>query len=892
MKRSLLKSIVLGVLQHIIAACIFIIFAFLLFNSYLTVESMAGKKTYKLDPLNAESQFEDSDLFRDIFQTTVSNVTKLVVIRNQVETDGVFDPGKQIDVTAFASRKSEKANCNITAVYELDDLIRWGKVGVFYNNRVMSLSEFVNYFGPVYDSRYFGLDEEGELYFKGFSAENNGEALEKSFDKVAYVLSTYPQEKLEDMVFSYILSKNGKHISLSREEDGSFSVNIHFLSCKYPSLSGEKHIISLADNWLDYFILQENVEEAITTLTENYEIYKDYHELYVTDNSNVSYAVRMMTSEGLRTYSNVPEIENYADNALSDYFGEFNRYMVYYPDSLEFIGNSNLDESDIFNLIQEFDYVYPETTHIWVGVDTQYPIEGDDFFHANHIYSLIVPNIRLILAGLVVMLLGWIALTIYFSVVTGTVYLEDGTVVHHMNRFDRVWTEVYLLIWGGAVYLVYHVFLYLRAVAEQVYISHQQFANLTKNLWTEYGYYAFAGFMLSLLFAVLWYSFVRRLKSLNFWRNSFCHWIYVSALRMLDYILNHKSSAVSVLLPYNLFLLINFMTLVVAFLLRERAVFMVICLLFLVVMDGITGVILFKQNAEKLEIIEAVQRIRDGEVDYKVDISGFQGANRDIGDAVNNIGDGLGKALRTSIKDEQLKADLITNVSHDIKTPLTSIISYVDLLKRLKIQESPAKEYIEVLDSKSQRLKQLTDDLVEVSKISSGNITLNMEVLNLSELIQQALGEFCEKLEEAALSVVVSGGSEKTFIYADSRRMWRVIENLFNNICKYSMENTRVFVDLSVEERRVNLSLKNISRRQMDIQADDLTERFIRGDSSRSTEGSGLGLSIAKSLTQAQGGIFEIQLEGDMFKVFLSFELVDELPKDPEQDHLQETELK
>ena len=220
-----------------------------------------------------------------------------------------------------------------------------------------------------------------------------------------------------------------------------------------------------------------------------------------------------------------------------------------------------------------------------------------------------------------------------------------------------------------------------------------------------------------------------------------------------------------------------------------------------------------------------------------------------------------------------LRYDVITNVSHDIKTPLTSIISYVDLLKRLKIQESPAKEYIEVLDSKSQRLKQLTDDLVEVSKISSGNITLNMEILNLSELIQQTLGEFCEKLEEAGLTVVVNASNPKAYIYADSRRMWRVIENLFNNVCKYSMENTRVFVDLSVAENRVNLSIKNTSRRQMDIQAGDLTERFIRGDSSRSTEGSGLGLSIAKSLTQAQGGTFEIQLEGDLFKVYLSFEL-------------------
>jgi len=161
---------------------------------------------------------------------------------------------------------------------------------------------------------------------------------------------------------------------------------------------------------------------------------------------------------------------------------------------------------------------------------------------------------------------------------------------------------------------------------------------------------------------------------------------------------------------------------------------------------------------------------------------------------------------------------------------------------------------------------------VEASKISSGNIILNMEKLNLTELIHQTIGEFYEKLEDSSLTVVFTGESRAAYIYADSRRMWRVIENLFNNICKYSMENTRVYVDLDAGEDKITLSLKNISKSQMSISPDDLTERFIRGDSSRSTEGSGLGLSIAKSLTQAQGGTFQIQLDADLFKVVLEFD--------------------
>ena len=215
------------------------------------------------------------------------------------------------------------------------------------------------------------------------------------------------------------------------------------------------------------------------------------------------------------------------------------------------------------------------------------------------------------------------------------------------------------------------------------------------------------------------------------------------------------------------------------------------------------------------------------------------------------------------------------NVSHDIKTPLTSIISYVDLLKRLDIRDEPARDYIEVLDSKSQRLKQLTDDLVEASKLSSGNIEFQMERLNLTELINQAIGELSESMSDKGLQIIFEDKNEPAYIYADSRRMWRVMENLFNNVYKYAMENTRVYIDLEREEQEkgtvVVTSIKNISERQMNIKANDLTERFIRGDSSRTTEGSGLGLYITKNLINGQNGEFDIRLDGDLFKAVMKF---------------------
>ena len=231
------------------------------------------------------------------------------------------------------------------------------------------------------------------------------------------------------------------------------------------------------------------------------------------------------------------------------------------------------------------------------------------------------------------------------------------------------------------------------------------------------------------------------------------------------------------------------------------------------------------------------------------------------------------------MKDERMKADLITNVSHDIKTPLTSIINYVDLIKRENVENPKVQEYIEILDIKSQRLKQLTDDLVEASKISSGNIILKWEAINLVELLNQSIGEFSDKFEEKKLTPIIRSTKSALMIEADSRRIWRVIENLFNNIFKYALSGTRVYIDLQETnidtEKQVILSILNISANPIKVDTEELTERFIRGDESRTTEGSGLGLSIAKNLTEVQKGKFEIFVDGDLFKVVLAFPLIE-----------------
>ena len=233
--------------------------------------------------------------------------------------------------------------------------------------------------------------------------------------------------------------------------------------------------------------------------------------------------------------------------------------------------------------------------------------------------------------------------------------------------------------------------------------------------------------------------------------------------------------------------------------------------------------------------------------------------------------DGLETALAEQVKSERLKADLITNVSHDIKTPLTSIINYVDLIKREKPQDPTIQKYLEVLDQKSQRLKTLTEDLVEASRASSGNIKLDMANIDIVELVQQTNGEFEEKYAIRHLDIVTTLPNEVILIEADGRRLWRVLENLYNNAFKYAMEGTRVYVGIEDRDSEVVFSIKNVSATPLNISPDELTERFVRGDTSRTTEGSGLGLSIAKDLTQLQGGRFEITIDGDLFKAELTF---------------------
>ena len=288
----------------------------------------------------------------------------------------------------------------------------------------------------------------------------------------------------------------------------------------------------------------------------------------------------------------------------------------------------------------------------------------------------------------------------------------------------------------------------------------------------------------------------------------------------------------------------------------------------------ITGRFVFLTATSLKTIKTGAEHIAAGELDYRIDEKGMYHDIKEHAETLNNIGKGLSAAVDEKMKSERMKTALITNVSHDIKTPLTSIISYVDLLQKEELDNNNAGEYIKVLERQSQRLRRLIDDLTEASKTSTGNIDLDISPCDAGVMMSQLMGEYKEKAERAELLMIIDIPNEPVMIMADGRRLWRVLDNLMNNICKYSLPGSRVYQNLAVENGKAVLTYRNISKYELDISPDELTGRFVRGDSSRHTEGSGLGLSIAEDLTKLQGGTFRIDTDGDLFKVTLTFDTI------------------
>ena len=268
------------------------------------------------------------------------------------------------------------------------------------------------------------------------------------------------------------------------------------------------------------------------------------------------------------------------------------------------------------------------------------------------------------------------------------------------------------------------------------------------------------------------------------------------------------------------------------------------------------------------------EKLADGNLDYRIRTKWMAWDLKKHGDNLNRISEGMHLAVEERLKSERFKTELITNVSHDIKTPLTSIINYVDLIKKEHLQNEKAAEYVEILDRQSKRLKKLIEDLVEASKVSTGNVSVDMQKTSVGVMLTQAAGEYEDRINARNLELVLNQPEEEIFILADGRQLWRVFDNLLSNICKYAMSGTRVYLNLERADGKAVVTFRNISAYALNLSSEELMERFTRGDRSRHTEGSGLGLSIAKSLTELQNGEMNVYTDGDLFKVVLLFEQI------------------
>ena len=369
----------------------------------------------------------------------------------------------------------------------------------------------------------------------------------------------------------------------------------------------------------------------------------------------------------------------------------------------------------------------------------------------------------------------------------------------------------------------------------------------------------------------LWVSTtIRRLKAKQFIRSfltyKICRWIVVTTKKLFRKVTDKQNTNRKITIIYWGFVCIS--------VILACTIWSGIGFLILIAFWGWVYYKLVQYNKKIQKINEALKNIYNGNPNVKLNEEELEGTLKIMAKYINDIAGGFTNAIEQSLKSERLKTELITNVSHDIKTPLTSIINYVDLLKKQEINNAQIEQYIAVLDKKSQRLKKLIEDLVEASKVSSGNVKLNIETINLKELLNQTIGEFEDKLEKKNLKIEMDLPNENVLIKADNRYLYRVIENVFSNVSKYALEGSRVYIKLYKNSNDVNLEIKNISKDKLNISAEELMQRFVRGDKSRYTEGSGLGLSIAESLTELQGGKFKIYIDGDLFKVELKWKLI------------------
>lgn len=600
-----------------------------------------------------------------------------------------------------------------------------------------------------------------------------------------------------------------------------------------------------------YSSLLDLSREVLNSLGEYYTV---YYRL-IANPSNLYFKVQYDKDNRKRmVYTNAGDMDLSQLRSLG-------RYCYLSSDSIIIETNLNRIPQNITVAMEQNDIYEATSYYVMVAVDTSYAAD-DAYSEANDAYRQLRSRFLEGLFGLGVGIIGCLVTLYYLILVAG--YKTEERTNPYLHGFDMITTESCILLTG--VCTMFMLFLGEKIGYRLVHLL------VSESAW-EYSERMMRAVIIYACCVISAFSLLRRYKARRLWENSMlCHFT-----ENLSQYFAHNTFSRRLACLYSAFVAAQVgVVVVIAFLVRFRGSSVVKSVIVtlaagLIGLDYLVFNRLFWNARQRDRITDTVARIAGGDTSYQMSLENLNGKELEVAKMLNSIGVGLERALQEQLKSERLKADLITNVSHDIKTPLTSIINYVDLIKRENIQNEKIQGYLDVLEQKSQRLKTLTEDLVEASKVSSGNVKLDMARIDLVEMIWQTNGEFEEKFAIRHLELIANLPNEAIIIEADGRHLWRVLENLYNNAFKYAMERSRVYTEIVRDEEMVYFTIKNVSESPLNINPDELTERFVRGDVSRTTEGSGLGLSIAKSLTELQGGVFEIVIDGDLYKVRIGF---------------------
>ena len=848
----------------------------MLITNLLSLMNLAGSTDLPSLWTMSQQPFEESQEFNYMVENYMDDVLTQIRLENLFETDGMMNRNKEIDVMEYS--KNDTANGeNVSGIaYSLEELINWGE---------------------DFDSA------ESDNY-----AKNSVIVCQKPEGTYEYYYTSDFMTRVESGVFDIIMQdgsdvdgflqelQNGKYTSSGfyNFDIVDMEGNILYTDCwNFGSALIEKYAPQGAENLLQVVNISPRLNGKLSVIYDDLaytlgNIYSDYQNYQMgfehleEGNTNFTYIYANNDTKKVVTnktsYENYAELEKNVQNLISE---KDVKYMVIYPKLKDFNSNMNVSKSDKWEKLRSYSSEKKWNSVFAVAVDTTYTIQ-DQFYQNKVAYDNNIPYFKGTTWLLVLSIILFLGATIWLTLEAGRT-AEDEEL--HLNGFDHWKTEIAAVLivliwivgsyigihfWNGNIYTMindiptylkdggtYFEYYYARGMdvssaymSASLYLPSLSIAELAEIYF--YGVFTLGCFFMGYV------SLIKRIKGRNLWKNSLLRVIVRFIYKIYD---NRKKTTKTVLLLCGFFLVQG-----IAVLFRNGVTMLLVLLadvgVFYVVLNGL----LLKEKLKK-----GIEEIALGNMEYQIPLQGLRGENLKLAEMINGIANGFHMAVEEAMKNERLKTDLITNVSHDIKTPLTSIINYVAILKQSDIEDPKIQGYLDILEAKAQRLKTLTEDVVEASKVSSGNISLEYMDVDLVEMIQQTEGEMAEKFEARNLKMIVNLPAEPAVVHVDGRRMWRVLENIFGNAAKYAMPGTRVYADLKLEEDTVDLSLKNVSEHQLNISADELTERFIRGDLSRSSEGSGLGLSIAQSLTTMQGGTFNLYLDGDLFRVNIRF---------------------